>query len=107
MLTGQNPWGNRLDSEANVLLALKTRLSNLERPAIPENVSPECQNFIDRCLQHDFELRPYARELLEDPWIKHGSLDNSGVSHRKKSLAKKNRRNEQISHMPGQINDRI
>lgn len=50
MLTGQNPWGMRLEGESNVHMALQRKLANHERPNIPESVSPECRNFIDRCL---------------------------------------------------------
>ena len=70
MVTGQNPWGVRLEGEGNVHMALQKRLANLERPNIPTHVSAQCQSFIDRCLQHDSKQRPYAHVLLNDPWIK-------------------------------------
>ena len=70
MLTGQNPWGTRLDGEGNVHIALQRRLANLERPQIPDFVSAECRDFIDQCLQHESKLRPRAHQLLEHPWLK-------------------------------------
>ena len=50
MSTGVNPWGTRLDGEANVHIALQRKLASLERPEIPEHVSSDCKNFIDACL---------------------------------------------------------
>ena len=81
MLTGQSPWGTRLDGEGSVHVALQRRLANMERPEIPTDVSEECQSFIDRCLQHDAKVRPSASQLLDDPWIKskeHGTILSPG-----------------------------
>lgn len=58
MLTGQNPWGQRLDSESNVHMALQRKLADLQRPDIPDSISGDCHSFIDKCLQHDATRRP-------------------------------------------------
>ena len=70
MTTGENPWGKRLLDGNSAVIALQTALMAKERPEIPKHVSIECQNFIDKCLNHTYKDRPYAHELLEDPWIK-------------------------------------
>ena len=69
MLSGENPWGKRLE-DGNIILSLQRALSEKQRPDPPNFVSKECRNFVDRCLQHTYKKRPYAHELLEDPWIK-------------------------------------
>jgi serine/threonine protein kinase len=39
MISGQNPWGSRLEGEANMHMALQRKLACLERPEIPDFVS--------------------------------------------------------------------
>jgi len=39
MISGQNPWGNRLAGESNTHTALKQKFASLERPEIPTDVS--------------------------------------------------------------------
>ena len=73
MLTGDNPWGRRLE-EGNAIFELQRALQNKERPEVPKFVSSECANFVQRCLRHTYKERPYAHELLDDPWLK--STDN-------------------------------
>ena len=70
MLTGDNPWGKRLSDTSCPIVALQTALLAKERPEIPKHVTKECQNFIDKCLNHNYKDRPYAHDLLQDPWIK-------------------------------------
>jgi mitogen-activated protein kinase kinase kinase len=36
----------------------------------PEQMSDLGQDFLLRCFERDPSLRPSAKELLEDPWIK-------------------------------------
>ena len=68
MLTGDNPWGKRLE-EGNAIFALQRALQMKERPEVPKFVSEECKSFVLRCLQHSYKERPYAHELLDDPWL--------------------------------------
>ena len=69
MLTGENPWGKRFDDQ-NFVLALSRALQEKERPDCPKYVSANCQRFVERCLTHKYEDRPYSHDLLEDPWLK-------------------------------------
>jgi serine/threonine protein kinase len=68
MLSGENPWGNRLDA-GNIIFSLQRALQQKERPEPPKFVSEECRRFVERCLTHNYKDRPYSHELLEDPWI--------------------------------------
>lgn len=68
MLTGDNPWGRRLEDN-NPMMALQRALNERERPEAPKFVSEKCKLFINRCLQHSYKDRPYAHELLADSWI--------------------------------------
>ena len=68
MLSGDNPWGRRLE-EGNAIFELHRALQNKERPEVPKFVSEACKNFVLRCLQHNYKDRPYAHELLDDPWL--------------------------------------
>lgn len=70
MVTGSNPWGNCLNGEVSAVLALQRKLANQESPEIPADVSPECQQFIRRCLHYSYRERPSAKQLLADPWMR-------------------------------------
>lgn len=69
MLTGEPPWGKKLEG-GNAVLNLQRALEAKEVPEIPKHVSDDCRKFIARCLTHNYKQRPYAHDLLEDPWIK-------------------------------------
>ena len=71
MLTGENPWGNRLE-EGNALIGLQRALSEGARPEPPKTVSESCRAFVDKCLKFQYKQRPYAHELLDDPWVTGG-----------------------------------
>ena len=68
MLTGDNPWGKRLE-DGNAVMALQRALKDKERPEPPKFVSEACRLFVYRCLQHNYKDRPYSHELLDDPWF--------------------------------------
>jgi serine/threonine protein kinase len=38
-------------------------------PPIPQELSPEGQDFIKKCLTRDYELRPAAKDLVSHPWL--------------------------------------
>ena len=69
MLTGENPWGKRLMQSDSPLVVLHESFLKQLKPEIPSHVSPECKDFILRCLNYSYKDRPYANELLEDPWV--------------------------------------
>jgi len=76
MLSGENPWGKRLEDGA-ALITLQRALQAGEKPETPKHVGEACKKFIARCLKHSYKERPYAHELLEDPWIKEMSSPSS------------------------------
>lgn len=71
MLTGENPWGKRFGDQ-NILFAISRAMQEKERPECPKFTSARCQRFVDRCLTHKYEDRPYSIDLLEDVWITEG-----------------------------------
>lgn len=38
-------------------------------PNIPEDLSPNCIDFIKKCLIREYEKRPTALELANHPWL--------------------------------------
>lgn len=67
MATADSPLGKqKFDSDFDAII----KIANcVRKPEIPTNVSAECQDFIKRCLQVDYDARPTARELLEHPFV--------------------------------------
>ncbi|OMJ84879.1 hypothetical protein SteCoe_13937 [Stentor coeruleus] len=65
MLTAKPPWN---DIENQVMLMMKVAIYN-EIPMIPNNISDNCKDFLNKCLQRDFNLRPTVQELLKHPFI--------------------------------------
>lgn len=48
----------------------------------PEGYTPELlPDFVSECLVKDLEERPFVRELLEHPFMKHGALCAEKVSY--------------------------
>lgn len=66
MATGRRPWAN-LDNE----WAIMYHIAAGNKPQLPsaDQISAGGSTFISRCLEHDFNKRPSALELLNDPWI--------------------------------------
>lgn len=64
MFTGEHPFPN-----CNQLQAI-FQIGQKAKPAIPEDASEEAKAFLDRTFEHDFEKRPSADELLQDPFLK-------------------------------------
>ncbi|OLY83482.1 Protein kinase byr2 [Smittium mucronatum] len=63
MITGKHPYPEYDQFQALLKIGQK------KRPMIPENISRNAMDFIDKCLSIDLELRPSAKELLEHPFI--------------------------------------
>lgn len=70
MVTGKPPWSH-LETGAAMF-----KVTRAEGPPIPENLSPEGQDFIRLCLQKNPADRPAAAALLEHPFV-HVSTDGS------------------------------
>lgn len=45
------------------------KIGSSAKPAIPSDISPEAQDFLQRTFELKHEARPAANELLQHPWI--------------------------------------
>ncbi|KAH7442134.1 hypothetical protein KP509_03G072600 [Ceratopteris richardii] len=75
MLQGVPPWGadfSRASTPAtsHVAESLFKIAYSSENPTLPDNVSPECRDFLCKALDRDFKFRWTAAQLLEHPWIR-------------------------------------
>ncbi|KAK9812977.1 hypothetical protein WJX72_006759 [[Myrmecia] bisecta] len=61
MLTGKHPWPD-LDNHWSAMFAIAKTESG---PPLPDNISDDCRDFLQRCLKHDPRERPTATELLQ------------------------------------------
>ena len=66
MALGRNPWGH-FD---NIMQAMYRIGMGTKGPEIPEHLSDNCRNFVNRCLSRDPKARPSIYELLDDPFIR-------------------------------------
>ena len=64
MFTGEHPFPN-----CNQLQAI-FQIGQKAKPAIPEDASEEAKAFLERTFEHDYEKRPSADELLQEPFLK-------------------------------------
>ena len=64
MFTGEHPFPN-----CNQLQAI-FQIGQKAKPATPDDASEEAKAFLERTFEHDFEKRPSAEELLQDPFLK-------------------------------------
>jgi len=80
MLSGQAPWASRhFQSPDDVFLELMT---GRDLPAIPAHTSPALRALVLRCLHRDPDQRPWAQELLQDPFLAEpDSRSNQSSSH--------------------------
>lgn len=70
MKTGKQPWGGCFDNPMAALFAI----SKAEKgPPIPEDLSPEAQDFVRRCFCRKPSERPAASELEEHLWLEEES----------------------------------
>ena len=65
MATGQRPW---YELESNYQIMFKVGMG--ERPDIPERLSKEGQNFLEKCFVHNPRQRATAEDLLSQPFLK-------------------------------------
>ena len=65
MCTGSRPWH---DLENNYQIMFKVGMG--AKPAVPENASPELEDFLDHCFQFDSKDRWTADQLLDHSFTK-------------------------------------
>ena len=65
MCTGSRPW---YDLENNYQIMFKVGMG--AKPAMPENASPELEDFLEHCLQFDSKDRWTADQLLDHSFTK-------------------------------------
>lgn len=63
MLTGEHPWAQLTQMQAIF------KIGSSAKPAIPADISPEAENFLQLTFELNHEARPSASELLKHPWI--------------------------------------
>ena len=84
MLTGEHPWAQLTQMQA-IFKVYISRLNNYHislteshrplqigssaKPAIPADISPECEDFLQKTFELNHEARPSAEELLTHPWL--------------------------------------
>ncbi|XP_071697618.1 mitogen-activated protein kinase kinase kinase ANP1-like isoform X2 [Rutidosis leptorrhynchoides] len=75
MATGKPPWSQQYQ-EVAALFYIGTTKSH---PPIPDQLSPEAQDLLLKCLHKEPELRPSASDLLQHPFVTGKSLQTSFV----------------------------
>jgi len=66
MATGKPPW-QELDKDP--IAAMYQIAKSNSAPALPQNLSPEAQDFLMQCLKINPKERPTAEQLLEHPFL--------------------------------------
>ena len=66
MAVAGNPWGKAIKDISDYFIKFTAKCI---RPTIPNDLSKECQDFINQWLQFNSEHRPTWRELLQHPFI--------------------------------------
>jgi len=64
MATGTHPWAS-----VKTYYELCSAMAQGKTPEVPQHLSPDCQNFLAVCLQHDKKLRPTTGVLLKHPFV--------------------------------------
>lgn len=65
MATAKHPW----QSFTNKFAAMTEIASGSSLPEIPAALSPQCKDFMSRCIQRDVSKRARSEELLKHPWF--------------------------------------
>ncbi|XP_077222723.1 mitogen-activated protein kinase kinase kinase NPK1-like isoform X3 [Tasmannia lanceolata] len=66
MATGKPPWSQQYQLEAPALFHVG---STKEHPPIPEHLSVEAKDFLEKCLAKEANSRPTASDLLQHPFV--------------------------------------
>ncbi|KAL5529624.1 hypothetical protein ACEPAG_5609 [Sanghuangporus baumii] len=74
MLTGNHPYPTLNQMQAIF------KIGSSAKPTVPSDISPECEDFLQKTFEVKHEARPDADELLQHPWIVHGPYSSSASS---------------------------
>ncbi|KAL5489902.1 STE11 [Sanghuangporus weigelae] len=74
MLTGNHPYPTLNQMQAIF------KIGSSAKPTVPSDISPECEDFLQKTFEVKHEARPDADELLQHPWIVHGPHSSSASS---------------------------
>lgn len=71
MLTGKIPWSNQSSVSSVYYLKVIEWMIDGRQPPISTDfsLSKNCNDFLQKCFQHDTNLRPSADELLQHPFV--------------------------------------
>ena len=72
MLTGNHPYPTLNQMQAIF------KIGTSAKPAIPPDISPEAEDFLQKTFEVKHEERPDADELLRHPWIVNGPNNSNG-----------------------------
>lgn len=67
MAVAGNPWGTELFD--NYFQAMLKVADPTKFPTIPDHLSPNCKDFIKKCLTREYDKRPSSLELASHPWL--------------------------------------
>ncbi|KAL5511240.1 STE11_2 [Sanghuangporus vaninii] len=82
MLTGNHPYPTLNQMQAIF------KIGSSAKPTVPSDISPECEDFLQKTFEVKHEARPDADELLQHPWIVHGPYSSSASSSSSSSATK-------------------
>eukprot|EP01018_Ginkgo_biloba_P025292 Gb_39000 [translate_table: standard] len=74
MATGRPPWTNA----SHPLVAMYRIACTDVVPEMPQSLSPQCRDFIDKCLQRDPKQRWSSDQLLKHPFLNQGCPTQKG-----------------------------
>ncbi|KAL5532741.1 STE11 [Sanghuangporus sanghuang] len=82
MLTGNHPYPTLNQMQAIF------KIGSSAKPTVPSDISPECEDFLQKTFEVKHEARPDADELLQHAWIVHGPYSSSASSSSSSSATK-------------------
>eukprot|EP01018_Ginkgo_biloba_P025293 Gb_38999 [translate_table: standard] len=74
MASGRPPWSNI----SHPLVAMYRIACTDEVPEMPQSVSPQCRDFVEKCLQRDPNQRWSSAQLLKHPFLNQGCPTQKG-----------------------------
>jgi len=64
---GRPPWNETFDNVYSAMFFIGN--SNGLPTSIPDDITPDCESFLNRCFERDAAARASVAELLEHPWM--------------------------------------